>query len=98
MTSVVATIDALRAEIIEAGPDALALNSRLGLRLREDEVAELRRASTSSSQSYAARPASADGELFGLYVSLHRLGRPGLTRVAVSCGCDRWRWCPTCPC
>ncbi len=77
MTSVVATIDALRAEIVEAGPDALGLNTRLGLRLREDEVAELTARIDELVQSYAARPASEDGELYGLYVSLHRLGRPG---------------------
>ncbi|HEU4841527.1 MAG TPA: helix-turn-helix domain-containing protein [Ilumatobacteraceae bacterium] len=76
LTSVVATIDALRAEVIEAGPEGVRVNSRLGLRLGEDEAAELAARIDELVQSYAARPPSADGELFGLYVSLHRLGRP----------------------
>ena len=76
MTSVVATIDALRGEIVEAGPDAVRINSRLGLRLRDDEAAELAARIDELVQSYAARPPSEDGELHGLYVSLHRLGHP----------------------
>ncbi len=76
VTSVIATIDALRSEILDAGPDAVVGNARLGLRLSAAEVAELTDRLDELVQSYAARPPTPDGQLYGLYVSVHRLADP----------------------
>ncbi len=76
VAGVVATIDALRSEIVDAGPDAIRENSRLGLRLDDDEVTELTERINELVQSYAARAPTSGGELYGMYISLHRLARP----------------------
>lgn len=76
VTSVVATIDALRSEILDAGPEAVRVNSRLGLRLSDDEATELAERMDELVQSYAARSPTPSGELYGMYISVHRLARP----------------------
>jgi predicted ArsR family transcriptional regulator len=77
VASVVATIDALRGEILAAGPTSVVVNSRLGLRLSEAEAAELAARLEEVVESYAARAPTTDGELYGMYVSVHSLARPG---------------------
>lgn len=72
---VLATIDALRAEIVDAGPESIVENVRLGVRLSRGEAEELTGLIDELVQSYAAREATTGGERYGLYVSLHRLGR-----------------------
>ena len=58
-TSVLAGIDALRAELTDAGPDAIVINSRCGLRLSADELAELAARLDQLVEEYAARPPTA---------------------------------------
>ena len=71
-----ATIDALRDEIIDAGPDLVVRNARLGLRLSAAEADELGARIDELVEDYAARPPTIDGDRYGLYVSLHRLDPP----------------------
>ncbi|MDQ3469532.1 MAG: winged helix-turn-helix domain-containing protein [Actinomycetota bacterium] len=73
MVSVLATLDALRAELADAGPDALVDNSRLGLQLSEEEATELSARFDALVQEYAARPATPGGTRYGLSYTLHRL-------------------------
>jgi DNA-binding transcriptional ArsR family regulator len=73
VTSVLAGIDALRGELIDAGPDAVITGSRLGLRLGADEVAELTTRIDELVQEFAARPPAPDGSTVGLHITLHHL-------------------------
>jgi len=73
---VLAGLDALRAEIVDAGPDALVTNSRLGLRLTEAEIAELAERVQQLVEEYAARPPAPDGVRVGMHVTVHRLAPP----------------------
>jgi predicted ArsR family transcriptional regulator len=72
-TSVLAGIDALRAELIDAGPDALVYNIRRGLRLSPDELSELTARLQQLVEEYAARPPTPSGSRLGLHVALHHL-------------------------
>jgi hypothetical protein len=73
VTSVLAGIDALRAELTDAGPEAVDYNSRLGLRLSEDELTELRARLEQLVEEYAAVPPTPGGSRLGLHVALHHL-------------------------
>ena len=77
VTSVLAGIDALRAEVADAGPDAVVINSRLGLRLSADELAELAARLDELVEEYAARPPARAGSTVGLHVTLHHLAPRG---------------------
>jgi hypothetical protein len=63
-------------EIVDAGPTSIRVNSRLGLRLSEAEAAELTSRLEEVVDSYATRAPTPDGELYGMYVSVHRLQQP----------------------
>lgn len=66
-----AMIDAFRAELIEAGPEALLESSRLGMRLRPADLERLeRRIGEAVAEAHAA--SHPDGEPVSLYVGLHR--------------------------
>ena len=73
VTSVLAGIDALRAELTDAGPEAIVINSRCGLRLSADELAELASRLDQLIEEYAARPPTPTGSNVGLHVTLHHL-------------------------
>ena len=73
MPSVLATLDALRAEINESGPEGLVENARAGLQLSDDEVAELCDRFNAIVQEYVARPPTAGGTKYGLAFTVHRL-------------------------
>jgi DNA-binding transcriptional ArsR family regulator len=73
VTSVIATIDALRSEILDAGPDAVLESTRLGLRLSPAEARELAERIDELVQSYAARPPTPGGDIYGLFATVHRL-------------------------
>ena len=74
LTTVVASVDALRAELIAAGPDALLTSTRLGLQLSDAEAAALTRQLQALGQKYAKRPPTPGGTRVGLFAILHRLG------------------------
>jgi predicted ArsR family transcriptional regulator len=71
--SILAGIDALRAELTDAGPDAIVINSRLGLRLSPDEIAELAARLEHVIEEYYARAPTRNGSSVGLHVTLHHL-------------------------
>lgn len=73
LTAVLAGVDALRAELIEAGPEALLTNARLGLQLSPDDTAELGERLRQLAAEYAARPSVPGGERVGMFLTLHRL-------------------------
>lgn len=73
VTRILAGIDALRAELADAGPDAIVLNSRLGLRLSPDEIAELAARLEQVVEEYAARTPTSGGASVGLHITLHSL-------------------------
>jgi predicted ArsR family transcriptional regulator len=73
LIGVLAALDALRAEIADAGPEGLVNNVRLGLRLSDAEVAELSERLDALVKEYADRPASSGGTTYGLSITLHRL-------------------------
>ncbi len=66
-----AVIDAFRAEMLEAGPEALLESARLGIRLQPDVLEQLQRqiGELVMGAHDADDPA---GEPVGLYVALHR--------------------------
>ena len=72
IVSVLAALDALRAELADAGPGGLVDNSRIGLQLSEDEAAELAARFDALVQDYAARPVTPGGSRYGLSYTLHR--------------------------
>lgn len=72
-TEMLAVLDAVREEVIEAGPDRWLTGARLGLRLSDSSAAELSERIDALVQEYAARPGDDDGVLHGLFVNLHRL-------------------------
>ncbi|MEO7398140.1 MAG: winged helix-turn-helix domain-containing protein [Ilumatobacteraceae bacterium] len=73
LTTVIASVDALRAELLDAGAEALVTNTRLGLRLSDAEVAELAERLKALMDDYAQRPATAGGRRVGLFATLHHL-------------------------
>ena len=73
VTSMLAGLDALRGELIDAGPESIVINSRLGLRLSSDEIAELAARLEQLVEEYAARASTRDGASVGLHITLHSL-------------------------
>jgi DNA-binding transcriptional ArsR family regulator len=67
----VAVIDAARAEIVEAGPEAVLQLVRLGIRLRPERLEEIdRRLSELINEALAAD--DPDGEPIGILLAIHR--------------------------
>lgn len=72
-TELLAMIDAVRAELAEAGPDGCVEGARLGLKLAPAAAEELGARILALVQEYVDRPDDPDGDRYGLYVNLHRL-------------------------
>jgi DNA-binding transcriptional ArsR family regulator len=68
-----AVIDAVRAEVLEAGPEGWLAGARLGLKLSDERMQELADRLEALIGEYAQGPADADGRRYGLFVNLHRL-------------------------
>ena len=69
----VATLDAYRGELLEAGPDNVLTSTRIGVRLKPDRLAELRRRLRDLAHEFADAD-DADGEAVSLYLGLHERG------------------------
>lgn len=67
----VSVIDAVREEILEAGPEATLSSMRLGVRLRPDDLAELRRRIRQLGDEFVERDDPA-GEPIGIMALAHR--------------------------
>jgi DNA-binding transcriptional ArsR family regulator len=67
----VSVMDAVREEILEAGPDATLSSMRLGVRLRPDDLAELRRRIRQLGDEFVGRD-HPDGEPIGILALAHR--------------------------
>ncbi len=67
----VAPVDAFRAEMLEAGADAVLQSARLGVRLRPADLARLQRR-IQRAVMLAAAADDPDGEPVSLYIGLHR--------------------------
>ena len=73
--SVVAMIDALRAEVLESGPGSERQVSRLGLVLSEESAKELTDRMWELTQEFVDRSPEPGGEALGLFVALHERKR-----------------------
>jgi DNA-binding transcriptional ArsR family regulator len=73
--SVVAMIDALRDEVLEAGPGSERQVSRLGLVLDDDSAKELIERMWELTKEFEERSPEPGGEPFGLFVALHERKR-----------------------
>lgn len=73
LAAVIASHDAVRDEVLAAGPEGLITNARLGLRVSDDEIEELRARLVALVQEFADRPPTPDGTRVGLITMLHRL-------------------------
>jgi len=67
----VSVIDAVRDEIVEAGRDASLSTLRLGVHLRPDDIAELRRRISQLGDDFEARR-DPNGEAIGILAVVHR--------------------------
>jgi hypothetical protein len=66
-----AVIEAVRAEILEAGADSSISTLRLGVRLRKSDLAELRRQIHALGDEYAERD-DPKGEAIGILAVIHK--------------------------
>ena len=73
LNAVVASVDALRAELIEAGPSGVVTSARLGLQLSEEEATELGARLKAVADEYVQRPPTPNGRRVGLFIALHQL-------------------------
>lgn len=73
IVSALAAVDAVRAEIADAGPESLVIHTRMGLQLSADETAELTERFEALVQEYADRPPTPGGTKHGLFLAVHRL-------------------------
>jgi DNA-binding transcriptional ArsR family regulator len=71
LATVVASLEALRDELLDVGPEGLVTNTRIGLQLSDTEIAELTERLQTVVQEYAARPPTPGGARVGLSVTLH---------------------------
>jgi DNA-binding transcriptional ArsR family regulator len=71
LASVVAMIDVLRAEVLEAGPGSERNVSRLGLVLGEESAKELQDRLWELAKEFEERSPEPDGERLGLFIALH---------------------------
>ncbi|MEA2025176.1 MAG: hypothetical protein U9O18_00650, partial [Chloroflexota bacterium] len=67
----VAALDAHRAELLEAGPEAVLASSRLGVRLSPEKLAELQRRLSDLAHEFADED-TPDGQAVSLFIGLHR--------------------------
>lgn len=66
-----ASIDAFRAEVADAGPDAMIGGARIGLKLGADAAADLNRRIDELIADYAGHD-DPDGDTYGLFIGFHR--------------------------
>ena len=67
----ISIMDAAREELLEAGPDASLATLRLGVRLKPDDVAQLKAALSDLGDEYSKRDDPA-GEPVGIVAVVHR--------------------------
>jgi predicted ArsR family transcriptional regulator len=67
-----AVVDALRAELAETDPDDVLVCARLGVKLTEDTMAELRARIEQLVHDLSSRDDDSDGDAYGFFVTLHR--------------------------
>ncbi len=67
----VAALDAHRAELLDAGPEAVLASSRLGVRLSPQKLAELQRRLGELAHEFADED-TPDGQAVSLFMGLHR--------------------------
>ena len=70
-----AALEAFRAELEEAGPNAMESDARLGLTLNDASLKELRERLGAVVEEFAERPPDADGKPYGVYFAIHRRRR-----------------------
>ncbi len=73
LSALLAGLDAARDEIVAAGPGRVITNTRAGLRLSPDDVAELTDRLQALVQEFTQRPSDPDGVPVGLLTMLHYL-------------------------
>lgn len=66
-----AMVDAFRGEVADAGPDAIRILSRLGLRLSDEDAAELERRLDELVDELATQDPDPDGRAYGLFLGFH---------------------------
>ena len=71
--SLLASIDAVRAEVAELETDGSLAGARLGLKLSPDRAAELAERIEELVQDLANAPDDPTGDRYGLFVNLHKL-------------------------
>ena len=69
-----AMLEAFRAEMHEAGPEAVVLSSRFALRLTPERAAQFQQQLSALIDDYVALE-DPEGERYGAFVGLHRAGR-----------------------
>jgi DNA-binding transcriptional ArsR family regulator len=67
-----AVIDAFRAEVIDSGPERIMDWTRVGLRLDERSLTELRERLNDVVTDFVGRPDDPEGEPVGVFVAMHR--------------------------
>ena len=65
-------LEALRAELAEAGPGAIVSETRLGLTLNQDSLDELKERLQAVIEDFAGRSPEPGGKRYGLYLAIHR--------------------------
>ena len=71
LSSVIAMIDVLRAEVLEAGAGSERSVSRLGLVLGEESAKELQDRLYAVAEEFAERGPEPGGQKLGLFIALH---------------------------
>ena len=71
LASELAMLDALRAELVEAGADNIHELSRVAFRLNQSSRDELHGRLEEIIRDFVDRPDDADGDLYGLFIALH---------------------------
>lgn len=69
----VAIVDAYRAEMLEAGPDSVLISTRMGPRLSDERISDLRRRLEAIASEFAEDDAPG-GQSVSLFVGMHRRG------------------------
>lgn len=71
------SLEAFRAELAEAGPGAMASETRIGLTLDEDSLDELKDRLMAILEEFVDRSPEPGGMPYGLYLAIHRHRQPG---------------------
>jgi predicted ArsR family transcriptional regulator len=76
VTAVVATIDATRQELVQAGADSMITSARMGLQLSAAEIENFADTIRALVSEYAGRKPTPEGKRVGFTVILHHLDPP----------------------